>query len=73
MPLTAYPLGPYRFIHRNYMIINYRTNPAKLPVLVPEPLQIDEPPMNYEFIRLPDSTGFCDGTAIGQSMHNYFT
>ena len=32
MPLTspAYPPGPYRFIDREYLIITYRTDPAKL-------------------------------------------
>ena len=45
MPLTspAYPPGPYRFIDREYLIITYRTDPAKLRALVPEPLEIDEP------------------------------
>ena len=32
MPLTSpsYPPGPYRFVNREYMIITYRTDPAKL-------------------------------------------
>ena len=32
MPLTspAYPPGPYRFVNREYLIITYRTDPAKL-------------------------------------------
>ena len=31
MPLTspAYPLGPYRFVDREYLIITYRTDPAE--------------------------------------------
>jgi acetoacetate decarboxylase len=70
MPLTnpAYPPGPYRFINREYMIITYRTDPAKLRAVVPEPLQIDEhnPLVKYEFIRMPDSTGFGDYTETGQ-------
>jgi acetoacetate decarboxylase len=61
MPLTspAYPPGPYRFVNREYMIITYRTDPAKLRALVPEPLDLDEeePLVKYEFIRMPDSTG----------------
>ena len=45
MPLTspAYPKGPYRFYHREYLIIAYRTDPDKLRALVPEPLEVDEP------------------------------
>src|SRR5690349_11558403 len=70
MPLTspAYPPGPYRFIDREYLIITYRTDPAKLRAVVPEPLQIDErdPLVKYEFIRMPDSTGFGDYTETGQ-------
>ena len=32
MPLTspAYPIGPYRFYHREFLIITYRTDPRKL-------------------------------------------
>jgi acetoacetate decarboxylase len=68
MPLTnpAYPVGPYRFVNREYLIITYRTDPAKLREVVPEPLEIDEPLVKYEFIRMPDSTGFGDYTETGQ-------
>jgi acetoacetate decarboxylase len=68
MPLTspAYPIGPYRFVNREFLIITYRTDPAKLRELVPEPLQIDEPLVKFEFIRMPDSTGFGDYTESGQ-------
>jgi acetoacetate decarboxylase len=68
MPLTspAYPIGPYRFKNREFMIITYRTDPKKLRELVPEPLQIGEPLVKFEFIRMPDSTGFGDYTECGQ-------
>jgi acetoacetate decarboxylase len=68
MPLTnpAYPPGPYRFINREYMIITYRTDPEALRALVPEPLQVEAPLVKYEFIRMPDSTGFGDYTETGQ-------
>jgi len=70
MPLTspAFPPGPYRFVDREYLIITYRTDPAKLRALVPEPLEIDEanPLVKYEFIRMPNSTGFGDYTESGQ-------
>jgi acetoacetate decarboxylase len=70
MPLTspAYPPGPYRFVDREYLIITYRTDAAKLRALVPEPLEVDarEPLVKYEFIRMPDSTGFGDYTETGQ-------
>ena len=68
MPLTspAYPIGPYRFYHREFLIITYRTDPQKLRELVPEPLTIEEPLVKFEFIRMPDSTGFGDYTECGQ-------
>jgi acetoacetate decarboxylase len=68
MPLTspAYPPGPYRFVDREFMVITYRTDPDKLRALVPEPLVIDESLVKYEFIRMPNSTGFGDYTETGQ-------
>ena len=68
MPLTspAYPIGPYRFCNREYLIITYRTDPKKLRELVPEPLQIEGDVVKFEFIRMPDSTGFGDYTESGQ-------
>jgi acetoacetate decarboxylase len=68
MPLTnpAYPPGPYRFKDREFLIITYRTDPEKLRAVVPEPLEVDEALVKYEFIRMPDSTGFGDYTETGQ-------
>ena len=68
MPLTspAFPPGPYRFVDREYLIITYRTDPAALERVVPEPLTFDEPLVKYEFIRMPDSTGFGNYTESGQ-------
>ncbi|MDN0075433.1 acetoacetate decarboxylase [Crenobacter sp. SG2303] len=68
MPLTnpAFPIGPYRFVDREFFIITYRTDPDKLRAVVPEPLEIGEPLVHYEFIRMPDSTGFGDYTESGQ-------
>jgi acetoacetate decarboxylase len=68
MPFTspAYPPGPYRFVDREFMIITYRTDPEKLRNVVPEPLEVEAPLVRYEFIRMPDSTGFGDYTETGQ-------
>jgi acetoacetate decarboxylase len=68
MPLTspAFPPGPYRFIDREYLIITYRTDPERLRAIVPEPLALEAPLVKYEFIRMPDSTGFGDYTESGQ-------
>lgn len=68
MPLSqpAYPPGPYRFVNREYFIVTYRTDPQKLRERVPEPLATASPLVKYEFIRMPDSTGFGDYTESGQ-------
>jgi acetoacetate decarboxylase len=68
MPLTspAFPCGPYRFVNREYMIITYRTDPDALRAVIPRPLEMAQPIVKYEFIRMPDSTGFGDYTESGQ-------
>ena len=68
MPLTspAFPMGPYRFVDREYMIITYETDMDRLRELVPEPLEVPAPLVKYEFIRMPNSTGFGDYTESGQ-------
>ena len=68
MPLTspAYPPGPYRFINREFLIITYRTDPERLRRVIPAPLEFDAALVKYEFIRMPDSTGFGDYTETGQ-------
>ncbi|MGJ8609517.1 MAG: acetoacetate decarboxylase [Octadecabacter sp.] len=68
MPMTnpSYPKGPYRFIDREFFIITYRTDLAALRAVVPEPLKVTEPIVKFEFIRMPDSTGFGDYTESGQ-------
>ena len=59
MPLNnpAYPPGPYKFYNREFIVISYRTDPALLRAVVPEPLEPIGDTVNYEFIRMPDSTG----------------
>lgn len=68
MPLTspAFPMGPYRFVGREFLIITYRTDIDRLREIVPEPLKVTSPLVHYEFIRMADSTGFGDYTESGQ-------
>lgn len=68
MPLTnpSFPRPPYRFYNREYIVITYRTDPAALAAVVPEPLVVTDNIVKYEFIRMPDSTGFGDYTESGQ-------
>jgi acetoacetate decarboxylase len=65
----TYPQGPYKFVNREFLIVTYRTDAKKLRELVPEPLEIDmdNPLVKFEFIRMPDSSGgFGDYTESGQ-------
>ena len=57
----SYPVPPFRFINREYMIVMYESDPEAIRAAVPEPLIPD--PSNqvfYEWIRMPDSSGFGD-------------
>ena len=75
MPVNnpAYPPGPYKFYNREFIIITYRTDPDRLRAVVPEPLEVIGDTVNYEFIRMPDSTGFGDYTETGQVIPVRFT
>lgn len=68
MPLggPAYPRGPYRFINREFLTITYETDVDKLKAVVPEPLEVTDPLVKFEFIRMPNSSGFGDYTESGQ-------
>jgi acetoacetate decarboxylase len=68
MPIynPAYPPGPYRFVDREYLIITYRTDPAILEKVIPAPLKMTDPVVKYEFINMPDSTGFGHYCESGQ-------
>ena len=68
MPLNdpAYPKGPYKFYNREFVVITYRTDIDELRQVVPEPLEVAGDTVAYEFIRMPDSTGFGDYTETGQ-------
>ena len=75
MPLNnpAYPRGPYKFYNREFIVISYRTDPELLRALVPEPLEPFGDTVHYEFIRMPDSTGFGDYSESGQVIPVRFT
>ena len=62
----ADPPGPYRFVDREYLIITYRTDPKLLEAVIPAPLKLAEPVVKYEFINMPDSTGFGHYCESGQ-------
>jgi acetoacetate decarboxylase len=62
----SYPAGPYRFVDREFLVITYETDPEVIRQQLPEPLEpIDEPLVQYEWIRMPDSSGFGSYTETG--------
>ena len=68
MPMASpsYPHGPYRFTNREYMIITYESDPEAIRQALPEPLEPDgSNTVLYEFIKMPDSSGFGDYTESG--------
>lgn len=68
MPIhnPAFPPGPYRFVDREFLIITYRTDPELLQKMIPAPLKFVEPIVKFEFINMPDSTGFGHYCESGQ-------
>lgn len=64
--IVTYPHGPYRFTNREYFIITYETDMEILRKIIPSVLEIPDPVVKFEFIRMPDSTGFGDYTESGQ-------
>jgi acetoacetate decarboxylase len=68
MPLTSpsFTRGPYRYVNREYLSITYRTDPAAIERILPEPLKAPDPVVKFQFIKMPDSTGFGEYRAAGQ-------
>jgi acetoacetate decarboxylase len=64
----AYPSGRYRFTDREYLNILYRTDVEAMRRLVPEPLQVTEPLVRFEVMRMPDVTGLGSFTESGQVL-----
>jgi acetoacetate decarboxylase len=68
MPLAgpSYPAGPYRFVNREYMIITYETDAQLVRSQLPEPLEpVEDSLVHYEWIKMPDSSGFGSYTESG--------
>jgi acetoacetate decarboxylase len=69
----SYPRGPYRFIRREYLIVMYETDPDAIRAALPEPLE--PAPGNlafYEWMKMPDSTGFGDYEESGSAIMAQF-
>jgi acetoacetate decarboxylase len=63
----AFVRGPHRFTNREYLNITYRTDRDALLKVVPEPLEVDEPLVRFEVMKMPDSTGYGDYVECGQA------
>ena len=60
MPFTN-PSGleiDYKFRNREFFVISYETNIEKLHEVVPEPLKVVNPIVRFEFMHMPDASGF---------------
>jgi acetoacetate decarboxylase len=62
----SYPAGPYRFVNREFLIISYESDPEMVRAAVPEPLKPAGAAVAFEWIKMPDSSGFGDYTESGQ-------
>ncbi|MGK5543577.1 acetoacetate decarboxylase [Streptomyces sp. URMC 127] len=69
-PATAPAYAPVaaRFTDREYLTIVYRTDPEALRAVVPEPLQVDEPLVRFEVIKMADATAYGPYVEAGQAI-----
>jgi len=73
-PLTApaFPAVQPRFYDREYLNIVYRTDPEALRAVVPQPLEIGEPLVRFEVMKMNDVTGYGPYTEAGQAIQVVF-
>ena len=67
----SYPAGPYYFKRREYLIITYESDPEAVREALPEPLEPTGDRKNlcfYEWMNMPDSSGFGDYVESGSGI-----
>lgn len=64
----AYTKAPHRFINREYLIISYETDKAALDKILPPGLVAPEPVVKFEFMKMPDASGFGVFSEAGQAI-----
>lgn len=64
----GYIEAPNRFINREYLIITYETDREAIDIALPEGLKAPEPLVKYEFMKMPDSSGFGSFQESGQAI-----
>lgn len=69
-PLAApvYPLRPTRFTGREYFNVVYRTDPDALRAVVPEPLEVTEPLVRFEVMKMGEVDGYGPYVESGQAI-----
>ncbi|MDM7888574.1 acetoacetate decarboxylase [Curtobacterium sp. RHCJP20] len=69
-PLAApvYPLRPTRFTDREYFNVVYRTDPDALRAVVPEPLEVTEPLVRFEVMKMGEVDGYGPYVESGQAI-----
>lgn len=83
--IAPYPLGSYRFFDREYLNVFYRTDADALREVVPEPLEIDEPIVRFEIMKMGEVGGgfgpYCEagqcipvrlGETRGEYLHSMY-
>ena len=66
--VLAYNSPPHRFINREYFVIAYETDPGLLQSILPPGLIASDPIVKFEFMNMPDSTGFGSFSEAGQAI-----
>ncbi len=64
----AYTEAPNRFINREYFIVTYETDADAIQQALPGGLSAPEPIVKYEFMKMPDATGFGSFQESGQAI-----
>jgi acetoacetate decarboxylase len=70
MPITS-PSGlkiEYKMRNREYFIISYETDIEILKQVVPEPLKVVSNVVKFEFMKMPDASGFGSFSEAGQMI-----
>lgn len=68
LAVPVYPLRPTRFVDREYFNVVYRTDLHALRAVVPEPLEIDDPLVRFEVMKMGDVDGFGPYVESGQAI-----
>lgn len=68
MPLQSptYPVGPFRFFNRQYLVIQYQTDADAIRAALPEPLEPAGDTVAVQWLDLPDGEGFGAYAATSQ-------